>query len=181
VAIAVVPIWDRLEAWYVTVRQRRERVSPSGPDYPAPRDNARERRLPTLVPAALVALVVVVFSVRIADMTSPDSMGLETHNYGLTSSSEKALVDQIRATYPGLPRGSRLEILGLPPRLIARQGIQPRFRLAVELYYDQVTVVGAWSEQEFLDHPPPPGTPTYRVTVHCDVRPLTLFMYTAAC
>jgi hypothetical protein len=126
-------------------------------------------------------LVIVVFSVRIAH-DQPRFDGPGDDNSGLTSSAERALVDQILAAYPDLPAGSRLELLGLPQRLIiTRRGIQARFRLAVELYYDHVTVVGAWSKQEFLAHPPPPGMPTYRVTVHCVVKRLTLQMYSVAC
>jgi hypothetical protein len=180
-AIAIVSIWDGLEAWFVTAGRRRGGVFPSVADDPPSRDNARGRRLPTGVPSALMVLVMVVFSVRIAHMTSPDSMGLETHNYGLTSSTEKALIDQIRATYPDLPKGSRLELLGLPPRLITRQGLTPRLRLAVEIYYDDVTVVAAYSEQEFVDNPAPPGTPTYRVNIHCVVKNITLLIYSATC
>ncbi len=132
-------------------------------------EGVRERSVPLAwIGVVLGVVVAVFFAIRITHVTSPSFIAFETHNVGMTSETEKALIDEIEVQQPDLASGSQLVLFGTPLTLRTRWGLHPRFVAAVELYHPDVFVLGVWNLEELLALPGPvPGVPRSYVFYDC--------------
>ncbi len=133
----------------------------------------KERGVPLAwIGVALGVVVAVFFAIRIVHVTSPSFIAFETHNTGMTSETEKILIDEIEVQQPDLPRGSQLILVGLPLSIGKLWGPDPRFLAAVEFYHPDVFVIGAWSPEQVLAlAEPEPGVPRSYVYYDCGTPP----------
>jgi 4-amino-4-deoxy-L-arabinose transferase-like glycosyltransferase len=138
-AIAAVAAWDRLRA--------------------------RDARYGAAIGYAAFAVLALTFSVRTWQVLDGDNLS-DVNRYGVSSASYRLMVDQIRETYPDIPEGRRIELVGVPQSMLPEGRLDNRFINAVQLYYGQVSVVGV-STLDDLPPAPPGGPDRYRVYYEC--------------
>jgi hypothetical protein len=150
IAVAAGAIWDDLS----------QRLTPIGvrPGVAA------------ILAGTLFALVLIVFSFRISQMTSDEFMAHETHYYGLSSDDQQQLIGLIRDAFPEMPGGSRLDVRGLPSSYFAPNdgSLEGRLRVALSLYYPNVRFVGS-ADPAVVPRQPimPAGATRFLVLLDC--------------
>ena len=80
-------------------------------------------------------------------------MAPAVHSLGTSSELYKAMVNHIRETYPTLPEGSRLDLVGPAVPMMFGQ-LRSQMIAVVQLYYGEIEVVGAKTPEGL---PPLPG------------------------
>ena len=71
-------------------------------------------------------------------------------------------MNKVRETHPVVPQGGRLELVGRPVPIVFGR-LEPKLVAAIQLYYDDVAVIGATTPEDLRHYPPLPVSSRFTV------------------
>lgn len=124
---------------------------------------SRQPAAKNLVGSAFVFLLIGVLSVQTWRVLDDDHL-TRVNQWGVNSSTWEFMVDEIRETYPSVPEGSRIELIGVPESMLPGGVLDNRLTNAIQLYYGRVSVIGVPTLEDIQ---PAPMSGRYQVFYQC--------------